>query len=109
MATRTEKIEALIAGWTRDADHGIRIVDEPVAVGTELPRSFRWDDGEWTDEELVGTCAIDLTRRDATRLASHYFGRYALLVGGVVALYGEDDGEVIMRDAVCEACVEIGE
>ncbi len=107
--TRAQRIEAAVAGWTRDGDHGFRVVCEPVAVGAELPRSLRWDDGECTDEEIDGTCAIDSRRPDAAQLAAAYSGDYVLLVAGDVAIYGEDIAEIVMRDAVCEGCVYIGE
>ena len=49
-----------------------------------------------TDEELDGTCAIMLN--DA-KLANAYFGDHVAIIGSDSMEYGQDLGEIILRDA----------
>lgn len=84
--------------------------DETPAVGDILRRSYAWEDGDMTDEELPGTCAFNIRRvnrqsiEDAMQLASAYeigsSPRFALIVGSGSASYdGLEDGATIIRDA----------
>lgn len=75
---------------------GIRVSDSEFTEGEILDNSFVWIDGEMTDEELDGTCAIML--KDA-RLASSYFGDHVAIIGSDSMEYGQDLGEIILRDA----------
>lgn len=75
---------------------GIRIQEEAFTKGSILDNSFVWIDGVWTDEELDGTCAVNL---DDIEVADHYFGDHIAIVGGDVAEWGQDLGELIIRDA----------
>lgn len=49
-----------------------------------------------TDEELDGTCAIML--QDA-ELANAYHGSHVAIIGSDSMEYGQDLGEIILRDA----------
>lgn len=80
-------------------------------VGTVLPPSHVWVDGEPTAEELPGTCGIMISPRHDNYLAAldtllEYTGNYVLLIAGNRAQAGEDKGEIIIRDARCLAVWE---
>lgn len=75
---------------------GIRVSDSEFAEGEILDNSFVWVDGEMTDEELDGTCAIML--KDA-KLANAYHGSHVAIIGSDSMEYGQDLGEIILRDA----------
>lgn len=75
---------------------GIRVSDNEFAKGEILDNSFVWVDGEMTDEELDGTCAIML--KDA-KLANAYHGSHVAIIGSDSMEYGQDLGEIILRDA----------
>ena len=75
---------------------GIRVSDNKFSEGETLNNSFVWVDGEMTDEELDGTCAIML--KDA-KLANAYYGDHVAIIGSDSMEYGQDLGEIILRDA----------
>ena len=75
---------------------GIRVSDNEFTKGEILDNSFVWVDGEMTDEELDGTCAIML--KDA-KLANAYHGNHVAIIGSDSMEYGQDLGEIILRDA----------
>lgn len=75
---------------------GIRVSDSEFTEGEILDNSFVWIDGEMTDEELNGTCAIML--KDA-KLANSYFGDHVAIIGSDSMEYGHDLGEIILSDA----------
>lgn len=75
---------------------GIRVSDSEFVEGEILDNSFVWVDGEMTDEELDGTCAIML--KDA-KLANAYHGSHVAIIGSDSMEYGQDLGEIILRDA----------
>ena len=49
-----------------------------------------------TDEELDGTCAVKL---EDAQLANSYFGNHVAIIGSDSMEYGQDLGEIILRDA----------
>lgn len=77
---------------------GIRIQENEFTEGEILDNSFVWVDGECTDEELDGTCAINL---DDAKLAleNGYYGEHVAIVAGDHREWGQDEGEVIIREA----------
>ena len=75
---------------------GIRVSENEFTKGEILDNSFVWIDGEMTEEELDGTCAIML--KDAN-LANSYFGDHVAIIGSDSMEYGQDLGEIILRDA----------
>lgn len=75
---------------------GIRVSENEFTEGEILDNSFVWVDGEMTDEELDGTCAILL--KDA-ELANAYHGSHVAIIGSDGMEYGQDLGEIILRDA----------
>lgn len=75
---------------------GIRVQDSEFVEGQILDNSFVWVDGEPTDEELDGTCALTLEDAD---LIQDYFGEHVAIIGGDFGEYGQDEGELIIKDA----------
>ena len=75
---------------------GVRVQDNEFTEGEILDSSFVWVDGEMTDEELDGTCAVKL---EDAELANGYFGEHVAIIGSNSMEYGQDLGEIILRDA----------
>ena len=75
---------------------GVRVQENEFTEGEILDNSFVWIDGEMTDEELDGTCAVKL---EDAELAKGYFGEHVAIIVGESFTYGEDLGEIIIRDA----------
>lgn len=75
---------------------GVRVQENEFIEGEILDNSFVWIDGEMTDEELDGTCAVKL---EDAELAKGYFGEHVAIIVGESFTYGEDLGEIIIRDA----------
>lgn len=80
---------------------GIRIQELPFELGPMDHNSRVWVDGEETDEELDGVCAIDLNAPEAAESlkGNGYFGSYIALIASNSYEYGFDAGEVILKDA----------
>lgn len=75
---------------------GVRVQENEFTEGESLDNSFVWVDGEMTDEELGGTCAVKL---EDAELANGYFGEHVAIIGSNSMEYGQDLGEIILRDA----------
>lgn len=75
---------------------GVRVQDEAFTVGEILNNSYVWIDGEMTEEELDGTCAIKL---EEAELAKCYFGEHVAIIAGDGMEYGTDLGEIIIKNA----------
>lgn len=75
---------------------GIRVQEDEFVEGEILDNSYVWIDGETTDEELDGTCAVNLCDAE---LANGYYGEHVSLIAGNSAEYGADLGEIIIRNA----------
>lgn len=75
---------------------GVRVQENEFTEGEVLSNSFVWVDGEMTDEELDGTCAVKL---EDAELANSYFGNHVAIIGSNSMEYGQDLGEIILRDA----------
>ena len=86
---------------------GIRTQEEPFEMGGIDHVSSVWVDGEETDETLDG---ISCTNVDSPAIAAHcdeislangnYYGDHIAIIASDDAEYGEDAGELILRDAV---------
>ena len=92
--------------------YGLRTVsaDDPVTVGEVVGPSYRHDDWLESPEQMDGTSAIgvwaDLDEEEiAARIqsATEYIGDRVVLLGAQRMEYGEDQGEIVMRDAVALA------
>lgn len=75
---------------------GVRVQEKEFVKGEILDSSFVWVDGEMTDEELDGTCA---TKLEDVELIKGYFGDHIAIIGSDSMGYGQDLGEIILRDA----------
>lgn len=104
--TQTTEID-----WETWEYYGVRWIEDDATVGDALAPSHVWVDGDWTDDSLPGACAVEVASRDEAGLAAvldrrghlgTYSGR-AYLVGSMHMEYGEDPGEIVMRDAVVVA------
>ena len=84
---------------------GIRTQEIPFELGEITHNSKAWVDGEETKEELDGIC---VTKIDSEAVKMHtgerkfgsYCGNHLAIIGGEIDTYGEDDGEVILKNAV---------
>ena len=97
--TKEEINKAIAAVRDNEYDYdyvAIRICPDVVEVGQTLEPSFVWVDGEITEEVLEGTCGINIQ----SNAACGYFGKCMAIIGGYYAEYGEDVGELIVKDAV---------
>lgn len=87
---------------------GIRVQDDAygMQVGQTVEHnSHVWIDGDETDEELNGVCAI--YAEAIGRISTTYYGDTVIILGSQSAEYGEDDGEIIMQDAVVLAVMHL--
>lgn len=81
---------------------GIRIQEQPFDLGSIDHNSKVWIDGEETDEELDGVCSINLDAPEAVECLNGYgyFGNHIALIASDSYEYGQDVGEIILKDAV---------
>lgn len=91
---------------------GLRVVNKDYAdynatVGETLDSSSVWDDGEYTDDNLNGVCAISVTSIDQMSSYGGYFGDRVLIIGSDDTERGDDAGEIIMSDAVVLAVIDL--
>jgi hypothetical protein len=64
-----------------------------------LPESHVWDDGNYTDATLNGTCGININAKFYPEENAGYSGNRILVIAGNYAEDGQDIGEIIIRDA----------
>ncbi len=100
-----DKLKEMIDNNDWDIEYGkfgIRIQEQPFELGAINHNSKVWIDGDETDEELDGVCAIDINSPEALESlkGNGYFGSYIALLAGCNFEYGFDAGEVILKDAV---------
>ena len=74
---------------------GVRVQEQDFELGTIEHLSHVWDNGDDTGVELDGICVCSLDRLGV----NNYFGDHIAIICGNEAEYGEDDGELIIRDA----------
>ncbi len=84
---------------------GLRVVaphyDEyGLQVGEELPQSHVWIEEEAQKELLPGTSSIALKEAGKQPQGGGYSGNRVFLIGGDKMEWGEDVGEIIIKDAV---------
>lgn len=100
--TKREAIESIINRIDEIKENaeyeyiGVRVQEKEFAEGETLDNSFVWVDGEMTDDELDGTCAV---RLEDANLANGYFGDHVAIIGSNSMESGQDLGEIILRDA----------
>ena len=86
---------------------GIRVQEVPFELGAMDHVSHVWVDGTETEEELNGVCCTDIKRIEEAMRYYHnswYYGDHMAIVCGNRSEYGEDVGEIIIKDAEV-ACI----
>lgn len=89
-----------------------------VKIGDQLENSYDWMDGESTDTELDGTCAVGISWTFDDELTSkiekalsivdqYHWQNQVVLVGGEFSDYGNDEIEIIIRNAKVLAIIEM--
>ena len=82
--------------------------DYDIQPGEYCRPSYRWEDGECTDEVLSGTSAIDARMLLGYNGApTSYYGDRILVITGTDQVRGEDDCEVVINDAIVLEVVDI--
>lgn len=107
MITTFQEIDKIKKNYTKYLQRypyvGIRVVapgydDYMSQIGETAVNSYRWEDGNQTDEQLDGASAINIDSRDNIDSGA-YYGRRILVLGSDHIEYGEDVNEIVMRDA----------
>ena len=74
---------------------GVRVQEQDFELGAIEHLSHVWDNGDDTGVELEGICVCKLDCLGVNQ----YYGDHVAIICGNEAEYGEDDGELIIRDA----------
>lgn len=80
---------------------GVRVQSQEFSLGKMEHVSHVWDNGNDTGIELDGVCVS----RISSLGANEYWGEHVAIVCGYSAGYGEDDGELVVRDAEVVAVI----
>ena len=98
---------------------GLRVMtnDVKVKVGELLDNSFEWVDGDPTDNELDGTCALTL-KYDGYEVNENWLNKMLdnakdyitndeqlVIIGGSDSYEGNDLNEIVISDAHCIAII----
>lgn len=75
----------------------IRVQDIPFELGETDHQSSVWVDGDETGDQLDGISTLSV---EYAKNAEFYFGDHLAIVAGNEYSYGQDAGEVIIRDPV---------
>lgn len=93
---------------------GLRRDDRKYEVGDEIPASKDWDDGQPTNNDLPGTSTFGLQTYDdgwigGSKISLMTYRHYPhiYIVGGDIAEYGEDSGELVLSNCKVLARVEV--
>ncbi len=105
---KLKEIREIAQKYTSEYDYvAIRTQDQEFEIGTISHNSKVWIDGEETDLDLDGISATDINSdmismhsEEYTTYTGYYPGEHMAVVAGNVATRGEDDGEIIIEDAV---------
>lgn len=110
--TEMENIKNIVEDLSYDYEYvGIRAQYEEFELGEIDHVSHMWIDSEDTNEELDGVCAIrvcaNVNANDFEEKYNKYFngligcyaGDHVAILVGNTAEYGQDPGEVIIKDA----------
>ena len=96
------KAKAIADSISLDYDKiGIRVQEVPFELGAMDHQSHGGVDGDETEERLPGVSAQDIETIGKYR--NEYFGDYVAVVAGNEYEYGEDAGEIVIRDPVVVA------
>lgn len=85
---------------------GIRTQEQPFELGRIDHLSKVWVDGEETDEELNGISVTGINSRAVEwHMDGTYYGDHVAIICGNRAEYGEDEGEIVIEDAIVEIVI----
>lgn len=108
MDSNLKQIFAMVQKQYDVAHWAVRIVDLEIDFDPDeiLPASRIWIDGSPTNYKLPGTAgiAIDSDGNVAAELSGYAMAckkPIIMLIGGDEATLGEDDGELVIKDAFC--------
>ena len=113
-----DEANAIIQRDSSYSDFGFRMLPDDmdnVKVGDKLEKSFRWEDGTNSGDNIEGVSTIGI-RGDAGKAMRYfapapsegYFGRKVALVRGVRNGSGQDAGETIMDNAEVVGIWDVG-
>ena len=83
---------------------GVRVQEQEFELGEVKHNSSVWVDGDETDEELDGICAIDVNKLAYVKV--EYPGEHMAIIASNRAHAGEDIGEIVMSDAQVVAIIK---
>lgn len=103
----TEELKSLLDRISEESEYsyiGVRTQEEPFTLGDIDHVSSVWDNGEESGEYLDG---ISCTNANSPAIRMHcgdhgssfYYGKHLAILGSNDVTYGEDVGELIMKDA----------
>ena len=79
----------------------IRTQEVPFELGEMTHESKVWVDGDETEDTVGGVSATDCNSGAVKNHTNgYYYGKYTAIVCGNDFEHGEDDGEIILKDAV---------
>ena len=82
---------------------GLRVQESTygISIGEEIAhRSNHWYDGEMLPETINGICAVSAKQAASINLGfGAYVGNVVFVIGSNSAEFGDDDGEIIMRQS----------
>ena len=98
------KLERIVEELKFDYEFiGIRIQEENFEVGKVTHNSRIWIDGDETEEELDGICAVKVDKTNVEKRFAKannlYFGEHVAIIVSNDAEWGEDEHEIIMKNA----------
>ena len=68
--------------------------------------SHIWYDGNDTGIGIDGLCAVHIDKIDSLEKFSGYYGDHCAIICGNHATWGEDSGEIIINDPICEVILQ---
>ena len=103
----TEEIKRSAEKFFDDYEYvGVRTQEPPFELGTINHCSSVWINGEESSEELDGICVTNAHSKavkyhsDDAFFNFKYFGTHIAIICGNIGEYGEDDGEIIIKDPI---------
>lgn len=106
----SEKIQEIVEEncWNLDYEYiGLRTQEQEFELGSIDHCSKVWDDGNETDEELDGISVTSINSDAGIKMHdkeaspfNYYYGNHTAILASNKAEYGEDMGEIVLKNAV---------
>jgi hypothetical protein len=103
--TISSRIEKLKLQFAEHYAWGVRFDVPGLCVGHVFPVSRVWANDQPTEETLPGTATLEDSHLEVI-CSTHFYTGAAYIVCGEHAGYGEDQGEILMRDCEIMALIE---